>query len=212
MPTRPALSCTILAHPDRQGRAISLAARLLSLHPSVMIDRTVTPGNLDAACLAWAQADGEYHLLVQDDALPSAGFVPSARAACTVAGGAAVAFWMRPWHRDAQRVEQSPPGSLVPIGYRDWPPTVALALPREHALGASAHGVECHADSWYDDEAVGCYLETVGVRLLACAPSIVSHDARVVSLFPVGHDRHRYQRRVQELTVAVKAPREWRIT
>jgi hypothetical protein len=173
-----------------------------------MIDRTTRQGNLDAAMLAWAQhGQTGYHLVVQDDALPVPGFTQSARAAIRAADGAAVAFWMRPWHPDAQAHEWAAPGTLIPVSTTaHWPPTVALALPAWRIPSLLDHQWQCHRDAAYDDDVIGCWLDQAGIPLLACSPSIVEHDHALPSVL----NGHRYRHRTRSQSyLATRAPSSW---
>ena len=204
------LSTSILAHPDRVHRLPHLLRSLKPLRPSVVVDATTGEGNLSAALEAWAQhAAHGYHLVVQDDALPVPGFAQSAEAALRVADGAAVAFWMRPWHPDAHQHARCPPGSLISVRVDEhWPPTVALALPCEHITPLLDHAWRCHPTDVYDDDVIGCYLAMHHVPLLACSPSIVGHDSSERSILN-HHQRRRRYRSADYL--AVRAPSAWQL-
>jgi hypothetical protein len=158
--------------------------------------------------LAWAQhGQTGYHLVVQDDALPVPGFTQSARAAIRAAEGAAVAFWMRPWHPDAHAHEWAAPGTLVSVSTTaHWPPTVALSLPARLVPGLLEHAARCHKHDRYDDEVVGCYLEQAGIPLLACSPSIVEHDHTIPSVLNGHRQRHRTR---SQSYLATEAPTSW---
>ena len=203
-----ALTCTILTCPEREARAITLAARLLSLEPSVMVDRTTRQGNLDAAMLAWGMHDDAgHHLVLQDDAVPVPGFTRSVRAAIQAAPDAAIAYWMRPWLPEAQAHTWAPPGTLIPVSTaRHWPPTVALSLPARLVPGLLEHAARCHKRDRYDDEVVGCYLEQAGIPLLACSPSIVEHDHTIPSVLNGHRQRHRTR---SQSYLATEAPTSW---
>jgi len=204
------LSCTILSHPQRQARAVALAGRLLSLHPSVMVDRTRTAGNLQAAMLAWAEHGSTgYHLVIQDDALPATGFITSARAAVEVAEGAAVAFWMRPWLPEATLHKRAGWGTLVPLSVEyHWPPTVALALPCELITSLLDHQWRCHPDARYDDDVIGCWMAEQELELRVCSPSICDHDEAMASILNGQRRPHPYRQRTH---LAERAPTEWRL-
>jgi hypothetical protein len=202
------LTCSILTHESRVPLAHRLAGELADLRPSIVLDTTSSGGNLKAALEAWAQhGRSGYHLVLQDDAVPVPGFIASAYAACRVARGAAVCFWMRPWHPDAHRHKRAPLGTLTRVAtYREWPPTVALALPSDRISGLLDHAAACHRRDRYDDKVVGCYLTQASIPLVACSPSIVEHDATIPSVLNGRSEPHRTRSRTY---LAIIAPLSW---
>ncbi len=205
----PGLTAAILAHPSREDRAVRLARQLAELDPILVFDHDPGPGNLEAALRAWSWAyPDRYHVVMQDDALPVPGFAASAAQACEAAKGRAVTFWMRPWHPDSIHHERATPGSLIPVSLHDhWPPSVAIALPGNKVPGFLDHAEECHADSLYDDDVLGCYLREAGMRLVATSPSIVDHG-RGASIL---HTAQRHRRYRGTSYLADVAPGEWRL-
>jgi hypothetical protein len=59
----------VMAHPKREARAVALAEQLGA---GIVWDRG--RGLWDTARRAWLEQDGEWHTVIQDDAIPSEGF------------------------------------------------------------------------------------------------------------------------------------------
>jgi hypothetical protein len=114
---------------------------------------------------------------------------------------------MRPWHPDAHRHKRAPLGTLTRVAtYREWPPTVAIALPSDQISGLLDHAAACHRKDRYDDKVVGCYLTQASIPLLACSPSIVEHDASIPSVLNGRAEPHRTRSRTY---LAIIAPLKW---
>lgn len=136
-----------------------------------------------------------HRLIVQDDVVPCAGFLPAAEAALAAKPGRLVSFIVcgNPFEH-AQAVLSAGRNGLqwAELDNQRWCPVVALCWPVElidpflNFVAAQGWPEEFTAD----DEMVGRWCQAEGHRPLATVPSLVDHPDDVPSL--LGHTKAQY--------------------
>lgn len=141
------------------------------------------------ARLAWSDTPdwATHQLVIQDDALPCVNFIEAARRAITARPDVAVAFFLNylAFTTSTQMVAASRADARwVRLAEEPFVPTVALALPRAHAL-ALALEPDPPGDI-ADDLATKLYADRVGLETWCTIPNLVQHDESVPSSM-LGH-------------------------
>jgi hypothetical protein len=161
------LSIAVMMHPTRQEYLPYLTERLGAV--PVAMDRGL--GVWDTCRRAWEAATGDFHLVVQDDALIARDF--RARALALLTERCAYSFYFG-WR---QRFEAVAPSYLAAGGVvlprLHW--GLAVCLPREHIEPMLAFGEASALDPKLDDTRISRYLGSVGVPVRYPLPSLVDH-------------------------------------
>lgn len=198
------VSVAIQHHPSRADLAAALAAEVAGeLVADPDPEGIRSPWRTYRLALELTPADATHRLVLQDDALVCAGFVPAARAAIAARPNRMIAFYVGGNARPATpalRAAARRGSPWAELTHMTWCPAVALAWPV--ALIA-----EClafvDAQDWplsfttrgCDDEIIGRFLGHAGVTAIATVPSLVDHPDDVPSLIGKlargGRDRRR---------------------
>ncbi|MGP3983158.1 hypothetical protein [Streptomyces sp. KR80] len=205
------ISGAVMGHPRRQESAKALIAQApdgllqLALDP----DPDGPPTALRSAMTAWSAVTSEatHHLVLQDDAVPCAGFFDRVHEIVRAAPDAALAFFTSWNSRNGAAVRM---GALLGARWveatREYTPTVALVLPARLASGFADYARR-HADGWPDDVVMQRYLRAHRVPTYLTVPNLVEHDD-----FPsvAGNDHHGLRR----AACYGEAPRgaDWRLS
>lgn len=169
----------VMAHPKREARAVALAEQLGA---GIVWDRG--RGLWDTARRAWLEQDGEWHTVIQDDAIPSEGFAENIDRILVHAYPHPVSWYF---------------GTLRPKA--DFTKPTAAQADREGAswiegpgpwwaVAVSVHSslVEEMVDQCdksrlkADDARYTAHFRRLGLACLYTWPSLVDHDTRMPSL------------------------------
>lgn len=175
------LSIAVMTHPRRARAAEQLADRFREQAAQVVLDPEPDgpPSALRAARRAWAAADPKatHHLVLQDDALPVAGFLE--RLASLVAAEPEAALSLHTeWGSmtsHAIRLAAMLGHTLAPV-VDDYIPCVGLALPVEAALGFEEYARTKVGEDAPDDVAMLDYLAHRSTQALIPVANLVDHD------------------------------------
>lgn len=147
------------------------------------------PTAVRAAAAAWRRVadDATHHLVLQDDALPCAGFGGLVRRAVGAQPSRPLTFFA-PWSDATAQLAR-----VAAITGRTWcplveyaTPSVAIILPRELAEGYADH-LDRHRGSVHgrDSALLADFLRAAGREPLLCVPNPVDHDRpRASSCWP----------------------------
>lgn len=153
------------------------------------------------ASKAWRETplDCTHRLVLQDDALPCADFLPRLHTAIEAAPDVPLALFFGVGsfplgiyrYADACRAGED----RYPLPHVGWVPCVALVLPRDQALDLGSFHLPHHdRPSVADDEVVMEWAHARGLTCYATCPSLVDHDDAAESL--MGTDPTRIRRAV----------------
>lgn len=144
-------------------------------------------------CLRRTPADATHRLVVQDDALPCAGFRKLAEQAIAERPDDLVAFFVpgRTLLRKLMVDEHRRGGRWVMLPRSlNWTPLVALAWPARHARAFVPYGEQVIADrlargmhTFADDPYVGAWRKQLGIDVWATVPCLVQHPDVEQSLY-----------------------------
>lgn len=172
------ISGIVAAHPRRLGVAQALKRSTPPGAFDLVLDPSPeSPVSLRTAMLAWSSipSTSTHHLVLEDDAVPTPGFIEHAEAAAAAAPNAAIAFYANWNSRNGGAIRM---GTLIGARWApaaaEYTPTVALMLPAEVGAGFAPYARE-HGGTWPDDVVMSRYLTHVGVRTLLTVPSLVQH-------------------------------------
>ncbi|MGW0836127.1 hypothetical protein [Streptomyces prunicolor] len=173
-----------MTHPRRARAAQELADRFRTPGAKVVLDPEPDgpPTALRAARLAWASVDPEatHHLVLQDDALPVAGFLD--RLTSLIAAEPDAAFSLHAeWGgmtSHAIRLAAMLGHTLAPV-VDDYIPCVALVLPAEVARGFEEYARTKVDEKAPDDVAMLDYLADRGTRALIPVANLVDHHEAI---------------------------------
>ncbi|MET9802586.1 hypothetical protein [Streptomyces sp. NPDC006368] len=180
--TAPRLGIRVMAHPRRRAQAEALLAslavedRLLVLDP----DPDGPPTPLRTAARAWAGPYGTatHRLVLQDDVLPSAGFLGRVGAALAARPDDPIAFYANwnHWNGAAVRLAALSGAAWAEAIPDEYAPSLALALPLALAADFAAYARSALARGGVpDDEALAAFLRERGRRLYISVPNLVEH-------------------------------------
>ena len=182
------LAVRVQHHPSRAHLLPELLDRLDGLNPQVIIDpggRQVSSWRTHRLCLESLPDDATHLLVMQDDALPCAGFADAARAAITERPERIIAFFVSGIGHIARRVNlarkqgarwlEFPQTSYIPLVATVYPAHIARQIP-------AFFDAKRIAITRADDAVVGQFCRAH--RLTACAtlPSLVEHRDVVASV------------------------------
>lgn len=161
------LSIAIMMHPSRREFLPYLEERLGPV--PVAMDRGL--GVWDTCKRAWECATGDWHLVVQDDALICRDFRQRIRPLITDRTAYSLYFGWR------QKFEQAAPGYLAAGGVTlpnlHW--GLAVVLPRELIKPMLEFGEASALDPKLDDTRISRFLRSVDVPVRYPLPSLVDH-------------------------------------
>jgi hypothetical protein len=168
----------VMAHPRRMETALKLIQSTPEGFLNLVLDpEPERPVSLRTAMRAWSSipSSATHHLVLEDDATLSAGFVEHAERAAASAPDAAIAFYAN-WHsRNGGAVRL---GALAHARWvtavAEYTPTVALLLPAEVGAGFPRYARD-HGGNWADDVVMSRYLRSIGVPTLLTVPNLVQH-------------------------------------
>ncbi|MEZ0067093.1 hypothetical protein ABIA32_003106 [Streptacidiphilus sp. MAP12-20] len=174
------LSAAVMAHPSRARAARRLRAELAELAPAVVFDPDPQgpPSALRTARRAWntVAPGATHHLVLQDDAVPSAGFAAQAAAAAQARPDDGLAFFTEWGSRTAHMVRIAAlTGASWARAVDEYVPAPALLLPAHLARGFDDYA-ELKADpATPDDVVLDDYLRELGVRTYVSVPNLADH-------------------------------------
>ncbi|MBE1574373.1 hypothetical protein ACFORH_35185 [Amycolatopsis roodepoortensis] len=174
------LSGAVMTHPKRIDAARAVADGLPELGLQVVVDPEPEgpPAALRAARLAWAAVDpgATHHLVIQDDAVPSADFTRRLNSLIAAQPDAAVSLFTEWGSRTSHviRIAAMLGYTMAPV-VDDYIPAVALVLPAEVARGFEEY-VQAKVDEGApDDVALLDYLSDLGIRTVIPVANLVDH-------------------------------------
>lgn len=174
------LSGAVMTHPRRVDAARAVADGLPELGLKVVVDPKPEgpPAALRAARLAWAAVDPDatHHLVVQDDAVPSADFSRRLESLIAAQPDAAVSLFTEWGSRTSHviRIAAMLGYTMAPV-VDDYIPAVALVLPAEVARGFEEY-VRAKVDEGApDDVALLDYLGDLGIPAVIPVANLVDH-------------------------------------
>ncbi|MEV2274262.1 hypothetical protein AB0I72_01635 [Nocardiopsis sp. NPDC049922] len=176
------LSTAIMAHPSRRDRAEALAARHPELAARVVLDPRPQdgPSALRTAAAAWSAApeDATHHLVLQDDAVPCADFLPKVLAGVRALPEASLSLFAEWTSMTAHNLRLAAmAGAVWAEAVDEYVPCVALVLPA--ALGREfGEAARSRLHTWpaQDDVSLSHFLYERGVTRLCRIPTLVEHD------------------------------------
>jgi hypothetical protein len=179
-----AVSCAIMAHPDRAERAEGLRAALGGMGASIVYDpdpagpRTA----VRTAAAAWAALPGgaTHHLVLQDDAEPVPGFAERLRRLMTAVPDRPISLFAEWGCVTATMVRWGVLAGADLVECVDtYVPTQGVVLPAALVPGLVAAMREALAAGKTDDDVVlREYLDDLGTRALVAVPHLVQHGDR----------------------------------
>ncbi|MEY9836725.1 hypothetical protein ABH941_001945 [Streptacidiphilus sp. EB103A] len=174
------LSVAVMAHPSRARAALRLQADLAALAPEVVFDPEPEgpPSALRTARRAWsAVAPGAtHHLVLQDDAVPCAGFAAQAAAAARARPEDGLAFFTEWGSRTAHMVRIAAlTGASWARAVDEYVPAPALLLPAHIARGFDEYAERKADPATPDDVALDDYLRELGVASYVSVPNLADH-------------------------------------
>ncbi|WP_052432656.1 hypothetical protein [Streptacidiphilus carbonis] len=169
-----------MAHPSRAGAAFRLRNGLVDLAPEVVFDPDPEgpPTALRTARRAWsAVAPGAtHHLVLQDDAVPSAGFAAQAAAAAGARPDDALAFFTEWGSRTAHMVRIAAlTGASWARSVDEYVPAPVLMLPAHIAGGFDEYAALKAEPGTPDDVVLDDYLRELGVGCYVSVPNLADH-------------------------------------
>lgn len=175
------VSCAIMAHPRRKAEAVRLAASLPGLDPVVVLDPEPNgpPTSLRTAAAAWSAVPdwASHHLVLQDDAVPCAGFVVALDHILLRHADLPLSLFTEWGSGTATMVRWAAlaGGGLVRC-VDQYVPTVGLVLPAPLARGLGEFARAWPDRELPDDIAVARFLEEQRVAPYATAPNLAEHE------------------------------------
>jgi nucleoside-diphosphate-sugar epimerase len=136
------------------------------------------PTALRTAIRAWSciPADSTHHLVLEDDARPSAGFLSHAQRVASAAPDAAIAFYTNWQSRNGAAVRLGAlTGARWVTSLGEYTPTVALLLPAPVGQGFGSYA-RANGGTWPDDVVMARYLRHSRVTTYLTVPNLVEHD------------------------------------
>lgn len=183
-------------HPSRADLLPGLLAALDGLDPQVITDpggRQKSSWRTYRLCLESIPGDATHACIIQDDAIPCDHFAEAVRAAIEERPTRVIALFMSGIGHLMRRANiarknrehwlELPPSSYVPLVATIFPADIARAIPR---FADSRKIPVARAD----DAVVGTYCRAHRIMACATVPSLVEHDATVVSVtgYPTNKD------------------------
>ncbi|RKT87091.1 hypothetical protein SAMN05421805_102508 [Saccharopolyspora antimicrobica] len=174
------LSTAVMTHPLRRRLAEKVVDSLCALDPAVAVDPEPldTPRTLRTSIQAWdsVRTGAAYHLVIQDDVLPSKHFAEHVADILAYDPEHPIALFSVCYSRNGWAVRwASAWGARLVAGVPEYVPCVALLLPAD----AARHYVH-FARAWDnadtpDDYVMRAYFAEAGLKLLLSVPSLVEH-------------------------------------
>jgi len=137
------------------------------------------PTALRTAIKAWSSipAGSTHHLVLEDDAVPSAGFMRQVERAAAAAPDAAIAFYTNWQSRNGAAVRLGVlGGARWAVAVEEYTPTVALLLPSPAGRAFPAYARRA-GGAWPDDIVMARYLRDSGVPTYLTVPNLVEQAA-----------------------------------
>jgi hypothetical protein len=178
---RTRISTAVMTHPDRRGRAELLRQRCEEITPVVVVDPEpgARPSAWRTARAAWdaVAPDATHHLVLQDDAELSDGFVAAVHEAIRSRPDDALCLFVEWGSRSAGsvRIAAATGATWAPV-VDDYIPSVALVLPARHAADFAAYAADTSDETVPDDVVLLSFLRGRGIRVLALVEGLVEHD------------------------------------
>ncbi|SNS62430.1 hypothetical protein SAMN05216276_1012170 [Streptosporangium subroseum] len=176
------ISVAIMHHPSRSHRLPRLVRACAPLRPRVVSDPDPTgpPSPLRTAKRAWAAVpdDATHHLVLQDDAAPTAGFAGYLADALARRPRHAVALysnWNSPQNSYLVRRAAAAGSPWAPLAPAEWVPTQGLVLPAAQARELAAFLAPIPDAIRDDDEMVALFCQERGIPVVATVPHLVDH-------------------------------------
>lgn len=176
------LTASVMTHPRRAARAEGLRSEIGLEQAWAAVDpRPEGPSSaLRATRVAFGQAareEGGHHLVLQDDAILSPGFVDAVRDAVRAFPEAALSFFVEWGSRTAYlaRWAAFTGADAVPV-INPYMPILATVLPREVAVELARFLEREGRQDEPGDREVLRFLRGAGVPTLAMVPNVVDHD------------------------------------
>ncbi len=173
------IHCRIQAHPSRahlHGRLLSL---LEPLPAEVLVHESVPPDPWEnyRRCLDY-RGDASHLLVVQDDAIPAAGFADAAVRIADRHPDVPVCLFMGAFPAStATRVRRSPPETrYVALGPSSFMPLVCVLWPTHVARAFLDWSATAPRMTRADDGNAAKWMRTTRQQVLVAVPSIVQHD------------------------------------
>lgn len=186
------ISAAVMAHPKRRAQAESLR-RQLKKYPfayvSVVYDQQNSEWHTGRRALKQGIGRGEWHVVIQDDALLTPYFYENIISAIiALRDKSLISLYTgtaRPLAgRVTAAVERAPEGSFIEFRQLLW--GVGIVIPTDH-IKPVLEFVE-DIDLQYDNK-IGEFYCRNGLNVYYTVPSLVDHDDEVDTLLP-GHGRH----------------------
>jgi nucleoside-diphosphate-sugar epimerase len=137
------------------------------------------PTALRTSIKAWSSipAGSTHHLVLEDDAVPSAGFMRQVERAAAAAPDAAIAFYTNWQSRNGAAVRLGVLcGARWTVAVEEYSPTVALLMPSSVGRAFPAYARRA-GDAWPDDIVMARYLRDSGVPTYLTVPNLVEQAA-----------------------------------
>lgn len=185
------ISATVMAHPKRRAQAEKLRAALKTYpfaYVSVVYDTQSSEWHTGRRALKQGIGRGEWHVVIQDDAVLTPYFYENLISAITALGvRSLISLYTgtaRPLAgRVTAAVERAPEGSFIEFRQLLW--GVGIAIPTDH-IKPMLEFVE-DVDLQYDNK-IGEFYCRQGMDVYYTVPSLVDHDDGLDTLLP-GHGR-----------------------
>lgn len=177
------LSTVIMAHPSRLALAEALADRLPELKPDIVVDPDPhgPPSSLRTAAVAWSFVPDHatHHLVLQDDAVPCAGFAAAVHETITQYPSNALSLFTEWTSMTAHHLRMAALAGAAWAGVLDeYVPSVALVLPADLAREFGEAATR-NLRTWTptDDVALMNFLRDRNVAAICRIPTLVDHDS-----------------------------------
>lgn len=185
------ISATVMAHPKRRAQAEALRAQLKQMplnYVSVVYDKDGVEWHTGKRALKQGIGRGEWHLVIQDDAILTPHFYSNLISAITALRQKSVISLYtgtaRPLAgRVTAAVERAPEGSFIEFRQLLW--GVGIVIPTDH-IKPVLEFVE-DIDLQYDNK-IGEFYCRNGLNVYYTVPSLVDHNDDLPSLIS-GHGR-----------------------
>lgn len=176
----PAVSCTIMSHPQRRQLARRLSAELGNVPVVANGGREKSsPNALETSIEAWKlqQYNSTHHMVVQDDIRLSSFYAERVSRAISLFPDAVIAFYAN-WDSAegaAVRLAVSAGCSWVTALNIDYFPTLAVVMPSNRADDFVKYSSAAPVTRVHDDEVMLSFIKDAELCTILSAPSAVQH-------------------------------------